>query len=77
MWELSSYIGLFLIALGAATVLPLQSEFALVAMLLSGHYDPLPVLLVATPFLMAVRLFNNYPTNPDRSIGRFTRQRRE
>ena len=48
MWELSSYIGLFLIAFGAATVLPLQSEFALVDMLLSGHYDPLPVLLVAT-----------------------------
>ena len=48
MWELTSYAGLFLIAFGAATVLPAQSEFALVAMLLQGHYPTSMLLLVAT-----------------------------
>ncbi|GAA6131260.1 YqaA family protein [Halopseudomonas sabulinigri] len=48
MWELTSYAGLFLIALGAATVLPLQSEFALVALLLQDHYPVALLLLVAT-----------------------------
>lgn len=45
MFELTSYLGLFLAAFAAATVLPMQSEAALVAMLVSGHY--LAVLLVA------------------------------
>lgn len=45
MFELTSYLGLFLAAFAAATLLPMQSEAALVAMLVSGRY--LPVLLVA------------------------------
>jgi len=45
VFELTSYLGLFLAAFAAATVLPMQSEAALVAMLVSGHY--LAVLLVA------------------------------
>lgn len=40
------YGGLFLIAFGAATILPLQSEAAVVALVLAGH-DPLAILLVA------------------------------
>ena len=35
MWELSGYAGLFLAALGAATLLPLQSEVVLVGMLMT------------------------------------------
>ncbi|RMQ45503.1 putative membrane protein [Pseudomonas cichorii] len=48
MFELTSYIGLFLAAMGAATLLPMQSEAVLVAMLLSGKYLPVVLLLVAT-----------------------------
>jgi membrane protein YqaA with SNARE-associated domain len=44
---LFAYAGLFLVALAAATVLPLQSEAAMVAMLLTGH-SPWLVLLVAS-----------------------------
>ena len=42
-----AYAGLFLVALAAATVLPLQSEAAVAAMLLTGH-SPWLVLLVAS-----------------------------
>ncbi|KTC44128.1 hypothetical protein AO269_13215 [Pseudomonas putida] len=35
MFELTSYLGLFLAAFGAATLLPMQSEAVLVGMLLS------------------------------------------
>ena len=45
---LAGYIGLFFAALGAATLLPLQSEVVLVAMLLSGDYNLQLMLLVAT-----------------------------
>lgn len=38
MFELTSYLGLFLAAFGAATLLPMQSEAVLVGMLLSGRY---------------------------------------
>ncbi|CAM4022757.1 YqaA family protein [Pseudomonas wadenswilerensis] len=48
MFELTSYIGLFLAALGAATLLPMQSEAVLVGMLVSDKYVPLTLLLVAT-----------------------------
>lgn len=48
MFELSSYLGLFLAAFGAATLLPMQSEAVLVAMLVSGHYLAWLLLLVAT-----------------------------
>lgn len=42
-----AYAGLFLVALAAATILPLQSEAAVAAMLLTGH-SPWLVLLVAS-----------------------------
>lgn len=48
MLELSSYAGLFLAALGAATLLPMQSEAVLVAMLLSERYAVATLLAVAT-----------------------------
>jgi membrane protein YqaA with SNARE-associated domain len=45
--DLIAYGGLFLIALGAATVLPLQSEAAMVGLLLAD-YSPGLLLLVAS-----------------------------
>jgi membrane protein YqaA with SNARE-associated domain len=45
--DLGVYAGLFVTALAAATVLPMQSEAALVALLLAG-YPPGPLLLVAS-----------------------------
>jgi membrane protein YqaA with SNARE-associated domain len=48
VFELTSYIGLFLAALGAATLLPMQSEAVLAGMLVSEKYLPLTLLLVAT-----------------------------
>ncbi|MBK1717054.1 YqaA family protein [Thiocystis violacea] len=48
MLELSGYLGLFLAAFGAATLLPLQSEALLVGLLLSGVYPVWALLLVAT-----------------------------
>lgn len=48
MFEITSYVGLFLAAFAAATVLPMQSEAALVAMLLSERYVPAVLLAVAT-----------------------------
>jgi membrane protein YqaA with SNARE-associated domain len=47
MTELFAYAGLFLIALAAATVLPLQSEAALVGLLLAD-YSPGLLLVVAS-----------------------------
>ncbi len=47
MLTLSAYLGLFLSALGAATLLPLQSEGVLVALLLSQAYSPWALLVVA------------------------------
>jgi membrane protein YqaA with SNARE-associated domain len=43
-----SYIGLFLSALVAATVLPMQSEAVLVGLLLGGAHSVVGLLLVAT-----------------------------
>ena len=48
MFELTSYLGLFAVAFGAATLLPLQSEAVLVGMLISGHYVTPLLLLIAT-----------------------------
>lgn len=48
MFEVSSYLGLFLAAFGAATLLPMQSEAVLVGMLFSGHYSVAVLLMVAT-----------------------------
>jgi membrane protein YqaA with SNARE-associated domain len=49
MTDLSAYLGLFAIAFVAATILPAQSEAALVALLVAGAQDP--VLLVAVASL--------------------------
>ncbi|MGX0956040.1 membrane protein YqaA with SNARE-associated domain [Pseudomonas viridiflava] len=48
MFELSSYLGLFMAALGAATLLPMQSETVLAGMLLSQAYPAVVLLSVAT-----------------------------
>ncbi|MGX9761283.1 YqaA family protein [Pseudomonas shahriarae] len=48
MYELTSYIGLFVAAFGAATLLPMQSEAVLVGMLLSDRYVVSTLLAVAT-----------------------------
>ncbi|MHC8290482.1 YqaA family protein [Pseudomonas sp. XS1P51] len=48
MFELTSYVGLFLAAFGAATLLPMQSEAVLVGMLLSDRYVASTLLAVAT-----------------------------
>lgn len=48
MLTLSAYLGLFLAALGAATLLPLQSETALVALLLSQAYPVWALLALAS-----------------------------
>ena len=45
--ELSAYVGLFLLALVAATLLPAQSEAALVVLLLSGDYSTAGLLAAA------------------------------
>ena len=42
------YLGLFVAAFGAATLLPLQSEAVLVGLLLSGHYNLWLLLGIAT-----------------------------
>jgi membrane protein YqaA with SNARE-associated domain len=46
--HLAVYAGLFAAALAAATVLPAQSEVALVALLLAEHYPPWLLVLVAS-----------------------------
>ena len=48
MFELTSYVGLFLAAFGAATLLPMQSEAVLVGMLLTDQYVASTLLAVAT-----------------------------
>jgi membrane protein YqaA with SNARE-associated domain len=47
MFELTSYLGLFLAAFGAATLLPMQSEAVLVGMLVSDRYVISTLLAVA------------------------------
>src|SRR5215510_11919397 len=46
MVDLAAYAGLFLAAFVAATILPMQSEAALVGLLLA-HYPPGPLIAVA------------------------------
>ena len=48
MLELSGYAGLFIAALTAATILPMQSEAVLVGLLLSEQYSPWALLFVAS-----------------------------
>jgi membrane protein YqaA with SNARE-associated domain len=45
---IAGYLGLFLAAFGAATLLPLQSEAVLVGLLLSGYYSLWLLLGIAT-----------------------------
>lgn len=45
---ITSYLGLFFAAFGAATLLPLQSEAVLVGLLLSGNYNLWLLLGIAT-----------------------------
>lgn len=48
MLTLSAYLGLFFSAFGAATLLPLQSEALLVALLLGEHYPLWTLLALAS-----------------------------
>ncbi|MEQ1580606.1 MAG: YqaA family protein [Steroidobacteraceae bacterium] len=48
MADLAVYAGLFAVAFVAATVLPLQSESALAALLLTGHYPVVTLIAVAS-----------------------------
>ncbi|MCA1368352.1 DedA family protein [Bradyrhizobium sp. BRP14] len=48
MTSLTAYLGLFLVALGAATVLPFQSEPLLVGLLASGKFSTIWLLVVAS-----------------------------
>ena len=45
---LSAYLGLFFVAFGAATLLPLQSEAVLVGLLAYGEHPPWVLIAVAT-----------------------------
>jgi membrane protein YqaA with SNARE-associated domain len=48
MTDLAAYAGLFAVAFAAATLLPAQSEVALVGMLLSGKFSPWLLVAVAS-----------------------------
>ncbi|HEV7268693.1 MAG TPA: YqaA family protein [Falsiroseomonas sp.] len=48
MTSLAAYAGLFALALGAASILPMQSEPALVALLLLGEQSPWALVVVAS-----------------------------
>ncbi len=48
MIELAGYGGLFLTALGAATIVPMQSEAVLVGLILSGRYEVWLLVAVAS-----------------------------
>lgn len=72
MFELTSYLGLFVVAFGAATLLPLQSEAVLVGMLLSERYTTILLLLTATMGNVLGSIVNWYL---GRSIERFRARR--
>ncbi len=72
VFELTSYLGLFAVAFGAATLLPLQSEAVLVGMLLSERYATALLLLTATAGNVLGSVFNWYL---GRSIERFRHRR--
>jgi len=69
MLTFSAYLGLFISALGAATLLPLQSESVLVALLLSTAYSPWTLLAVASAGNILGSLINwllgRYPSLED------------
>lgn len=72
MAELTSYLGLFMTAFGAATLLPLQSEAVLIGMLLSERYMTILLLLSATAGNVLGSVVNWYL---GRSIERFRHRR--
>jgi membrane protein YqaA with SNARE-associated domain len=72
VFELTSYLGLFVAAFGAATLLPLQSEAVLVGMLISGNYPIVLLVLVASVGNVLGSLVNWYI---GRSIERFRHKR--
>ncbi|MFA0927768.1 YqaA family protein [Pseudomonas syringae pv. tagetis] len=72
MFELTSYLGLFATAFGAATLLPLQSEAVLVGMLLSEHYPTILLLMIVTAGNVLGSLVNWYL---GRSIEHFRHRR--
>jgi len=47
MTSLSAYLGLFIAALAAATILPLQSESLLVGLLLTDEFSPTALIITA------------------------------
>jgi membrane protein YqaA with SNARE-associated domain len=47
MTDLAAYVSLFFAALGAATILPMQSEAVLAGLLLTGQYPPWLLVAVA------------------------------
>jgi len=47
MTDLAAYAGLFAVAFVAATILPAQSELALVGLLLTGKFSPVLLIAVA------------------------------
>lgn len=77
MTELAVYAGLFLTALAAATILPLQSEAALVGLLLSGYSPMLLVAVASTGNVLGsvinwllgrgIERFRNWPWLPVRA----------
>lgn len=48
MWDVSVYSGLFIAALGAATLLPMQSEALLIALIMSDNYSVFWLVAVAS-----------------------------
>lgn len=72
MFELTSYLGLFIVAFGAATLLPLQSEAVLVGMLVLHHYPTALLVLIATAGNVLGSVMNWYL---GRSIERFRHRR--
>ncbi|ANP86024.1 YqaA family protein [Rhizobium leguminosarum] len=48
MGDLAAYMGLFLVAFAAATILPFQSEAVLVGLLLTGNYPTALLVAVAS-----------------------------
>ncbi|MFA1028628.1 MULTISPECIES: YqaA family protein [Pseudomonas syringae group] len=72
MFELTSYLGLFATAFGAATLLPLQSEAVLVGMLISEHYPTILLLMIVTAGNVLGSLVNWYL---GRSIEHFRHRR--
>ena len=58
MFDLTAYTGLFLAALLAATIVPMQSEAVLVGLLLSGDYPATTLVAVASAGNILGAVFN-------------------